>query len=146
MAAVIIASPTSPAPHVPGGARRPDLRVIHGGRSAVNRGMQRVYLRRRLLAGLAVLLLATVMWMAVVGALSLLQGPASSSPTSAATAAVPPAAAEEYIVQPGDTLWTIAERLDPPGDLRPIVDELADRAGGAVLQSGQRIDVRGLAD
>jgi hypothetical protein len=107
--------------------------------------MQRVYLRRRLLAGLAVLLLTAVIWMAVVGALSLLRGPTSNSPTSAATAAVPPAAAEEYIVQPGDTLWTIAERLDPQGDLRPVVDELADRAGGAMLQSGQRIDVRGLA-
>jgi nucleoid-associated protein YgaU len=107
--------------------------------------MQRVYLRRRLVAGAAVVLVTAVVWMAVVGALSLVRGPAAES-SSAATAAVPPAAAEAYIVQPGDTLWTIAERLDPQGDLRPVVDELADRAGSPVLQAGQRIDVRGLAD
>jgi hypothetical protein len=108
--------------------------------------MQRVYLRRRLLAGVVVLITAVVVWMAIVGALSLLRGPAASSPASAATAAVPPAAAEAYIVQPGDTLWTIAARLDPDGDLRPVVDELADRAGSPVLQAGQRIDLRGLGD
>jgi nucleoid-associated protein YgaU len=31
-----------------------------------------------------------------------------------------------YVVRQGDTLWSIAERLSPGGDPRPVVDALAD--------------------
>jgi hypothetical protein len=48
------------------------------------------------------------------------------------------------VVRPGDTLWSIATSLAPDDDVRAVVDELAERAGGADLQPGQRIDVRGL--
>ena len=45
-----------------------------------------------------------------------------------------------YVVQPGDTLWAIAERFTPEGiDVRHTVDRLSDAAGGALLQPGQRI-------
>jgi len=45
-----------------------------------------------------------------------------------------------YVVQPGDTLWEIGLRLNPPGrDIRPFVDRLIDAAGTPVLQPGQRI-------
>jgi len=45
-----------------------------------------------------------------------------------------------YVVQPGDTLWEIGLRLNPPGrDIRPFVDRLIDAAGTSVLQPGQRI-------
>lgn len=147
MAAVIIASPNSihPAPR-PAQPRRPDLRVIHGGRSSVHRGMQRVYLRRRLGVGLVAFIVTAVLWMAVVGALSFVGGSPTTSQTSAVTAAASPAAAEEYYVQPGDTLWVIARQLHPSGDIRSLVDQLADRAGGAGLQAGQRIDLHGLTD
>jgi hypothetical protein len=50
------------------------------------------------------------------------------------------------VVQPGDTLWAIARRIQPTGDVRPLVDELAHRAGGAAVVSGQRLDLSGLAD
>ena len=30
-----------------------------------------------------------------------------------------------WIVRPGDTLWSIAEAVDPSGDVRPLVDRLA---------------------
>jgi hypothetical protein len=46
-----------------------------------------------------------------------------------------------YVVRPGDTLWTIASKIAPGADPRPVVDDLADRAGGAVLQPGQRIEL-----
>ena len=56
---------------------------------------------------------------------------------------VPAGAAGEpvvYVVQPGDTLWAIAERFSPEGiDVRHTVDRLSDAAGGALLQPGQRI-------
>jgi hypothetical protein len=146
MAAVIIASPNSnhPAPR-PVSPRRPDLRVIHGGRSSANLAMRRVFLRRRLVVGLGLLIVTAVLWMAVVGALSLVGGTPTESQTSAATAAASPAAAEEYFVRPGDTLWVIARQLHPTGDIRSLVDELADRIGGARLQPGQRIDLHGLS-
>ena len=45
-----------------------------------------------------------------------------------------------YIVQPGDTLWEIADKLNPEGtDIRHTVDELAKVTGGSYLQPGQRI-------
>lgn len=46
-----------------------------------------------------------------------------------------------YVVQPGDTLWTIAERLAPDMDPRPIVAELRQRHGGSELQVGDRLDL-----
>jgi hypothetical protein len=44
-----------------------------------------------------------------------------------------------YVVQPGDTLWTIAERLDPSGDPRATTDELATQVGGDAVVPGERI-------
>lgn len=37
---------------------------------------------------------------------------------------VMPAASRTYVVRPGDTLWSIAERLRPGSDPRPIVDTI----------------------
>lgn len=44
-----------------------------------------------------------------------------------------------YRVQPGDTLWSIAQRLDPTGDPRPVVDQLSAELHGATLQPGEQI-------
>lgn len=127
----------------------PALRVIDGGRSARRSAMARVHLRRRVLAAVGLMAVLGVLGFAVVGARSLVVGDRSTpntSPASAATAAASPAAAEAYIVRPGDTLWSIAGQLHADGDVRALVDELADRAGGPVLQAGQRIDLAGLVD
>jgi Tfp pilus assembly protein FimV len=45
------------------------------------------------------------------------------------------------VVQPGDTLWSIARRLSPePGtDVRPVVDALAAARDGRPLEVGERI-------
>ena len=58
---------------------------------------------------------------------------------SAATAAR--RAASGYVVQPGDTLWSIARRLQPEGDVRPLVDQLVDLNGGTDLAVGQRLPI-----
>jgi len=150
MAAVIIPTTTSGQPsRLPARDRRPALRVIDGGRSSANRSsaeraMQRVYRRRRLAASAGLVLVVLVLSLAIVGANALIQGGSAGHSSSAATAAASPAAAEAYVVQPGDTLWTIARGLDSDGDVRPLVDALADRAGGPVLQPGQRIDLHGV--
>jgi len=44
-------------------------------------------------------------------------------------------------VMPGDTLWGIAERLDPGSDPRPLVHELSALAGKGVLQPGQVLQI-----
>jgi len=59
---------------------------------------------------------------------------AASQPRSAAA----PATAV-YVVQPGDTLWTLARRAHPTGDLRPVVGRLTAALGGRALRPGQRI-------
>ena len=46
-----------------------------------------------------------------------------------------------YTVQPGDTLWTIAERVDPSGDPRPLVAKLAAQTGSDTVAPGQKIDL-----
>jgi hypothetical protein len=76
----------------------------------------------------------------------------SSVPTAApAGPAVPtvdgpgPGPLPVYVVQPGDTLWSIARRLDPAGDVRATVDRLVERHGSAIVDVGDRIPLDGLA-
>ena len=98
-----------------------------------------VYRRRRVVV-LLVLMLAVVSFCA---AAFQLQAPRSTElrTTSAtpAAAAAAPAAQPLYVVQPGDTLWSIAASLHPDGDIRGTVDRLVERNGTAALQTGQRL-------
>jgi len=53
-----------------------------------------------------------------------------------------PAPSIHYVVEPGDTLWSIARRVAPGRDPRPVVDamvEANDLHGG--LQAGQELSV-----
>ena len=44
-----------------------------------------------------------------------------------------------YVVQPGDTLWAIAQRIHPGGDTSGYVDALVSLNGGSVIQPGQQL-------
>ena len=53
-----------------------------------------------------------------------------------------PAPQVTYVVQPGDTLWSIARRVAPGQDPRPVVDGLIranDVRGG--LEAGQELTI-----
>jgi len=50
-----------------------------------------------------------------------------------------PVAGYEYVVQPGDTLWSIATEIAPDADPRPVVDALRAANGGPVLEVGTRL-------
>jgi hypothetical protein len=51
---------------------------------------------------------------------------------------------ETYVVQRGDTLWTIATRLAPDSDPRPVVDALRSANGGAALEVGDELVLVGV--
>lgn len=120
-------------PPGPGAPRRPALRVIEGGR-APGRVAQRAVYRRRRLAAAA--LLVAVLVTALLLANAVLAGAAGGgTPTPAAGTS----SAEVHVVQPGDTLWSIAREIAPGQDARIVVDQLVALNGGAPLQVGQRL-------
>ncbi len=46
-----------------------------------------------------------------------------------------------YVVQPGDTLWSIVHSIDPSGDERPLVDKLVSQLHGTVIYPGEQVEV-----
>ena len=91
-----------------------------------------VYRRRRLVV--ATLVLSVLLGGRVAADLS------GGGPLDAPRPAPPVLVSERsHVVQPGDTLWTIARTLQPTGDVRRLVDRLAARRHGAALQVGERI-------
>jgi hypothetical protein len=44
-----------------------------------------------------------------------------------------------YVVQPGDTLWSIVVRLDPSGDPRAMMGELEKELGGDNIVPGEQL-------
>ena len=78
----------------------------------------------------------------LISSLSLLGGELIGRVTGTPGSTVVEAAGEPiiYVVQPGDTLWSIAERVSPDGrDIRHTVDRLSVVTGGSLLHPGQRI-------
>jgi nucleoid-associated protein YgaU len=93
-----------------------------------------VYRRRRVVAAALVLAVAWVgvgLGSEVVGRVS---GTDGGLPAAGASGEPVP-----YVVQPGDTWWDLAARVDPTADPRPIVDALVAANGGGVLEVGRRI-------
>jgi hypothetical protein len=110
--------------------------MVEGGRSPQRLAV--VYRRRRVAAAVLAVLLAVGALLAVRGvALAVAPSPPGSG------GAVAPAAGPTtvVVVQPGDTLWAMARRLQPEGDVRPLVDRLAEAHGNGPLQAGERLEV-----
>ena len=90
--------------------------------------------RRRLVALVAVVFLAFALVVAVRAVSGLASVDSSPRPE--------PISATEYVVQPGDTLWSIAGRIAPDDDPRAVVDALRAANGGrAELEVGTRLDL-----
>jgi nucleoid-associated protein YgaU len=62
----------------------------------------------------------------------------SSQPRPVEVRAVP-VAGQQYVVQPGDTLWSIATEIAPDADPRAVVDALRAANGGPELEVGSRL-------
>jgi hypothetical protein len=48
---------------------------------------------------------------------------------------------QQVVVQPGDTLWSIAQRAVPGHDVRPVVDRMEQMLGTSVVRAGELIPV-----
>lgn len=57
------------------------------------------------------------------------------------TATVAAAESTVVVVEPGDSLWSIARRVQPEGDVRPLVHRIVQVNGSRLLQPGQEIVV-----
>ena len=108
-------------------------------RALVRRHPAAVYRRRRLVVA-ALFLGALLAGSWVLGALG--GGPLTASEAGSSGAVslrMEPVSQATHVVQPGDTLWSIARELVPEGDVRPVVDSLAAHRDGRPLQVGERI-------
>ena len=97
---------------------------------AKSRPSARVYRRRRMVVGTALAVAVASMVTIAMGTSAIANEPGVGNQ------AVPRA----IVVQQGDTLWEIARRIAPTGNISNLVDELV-RINGADLQVGQIIRV-----
>jgi Tfp pilus assembly protein FimV len=131
--------------HLDPSPSRPDLRLLPP------LGPTRAdYARRRLAVLLVALLLAVLAVRLVAG---LTSGPETTvstgstgapavtvhSPLAYGASGTPVPDGATYVVQPGDTVWSIAAQLAPGADVRGMVDRLVGLNGGAALEVGQRL-------
>lgn len=89
---------------------------------------------RRLLPGVATLVALAGLWLGG-GMLAAGQHP----PLAVLPGSVKTPAGYVYVVRPGDTLWSIATRLQPGGDPRVLVAELESQVPGGTLVPGSRL-------
>lgn len=102
----------------------------HGVRTPTRRGPSTAVRRRRtLLAAMGLLLVGLALPLSGTGGNSHATGSAPAETGRPFT----------YTVRSGDTLWTIAERVDPNADPRPLVARLAAQTGSDTVVPGERI-------
>ena len=86
------------------------------------------YRRRRIVVAAVVLVLAALGWRLGSG---LAVAPGDDSQ--------PPPAPASYVVQPGDTLWSTADRVGGDRDVRAVVADLIAENGGDTVYVGHRV-------
>ncbi len=91
-----------------------------------------VYIRRRLLVGLVVFVVAVFVVFGAGNVLANRGGAPASTPTVR-----PAAASATYVARSGDTLWSIAAAHHGTHSLSSYVDALIEANGGTSLQVGQ---------
>jgi len=93
-------------------------------------------------AFVAALVVGLVLLMAQAGAAlggSSLATPERST-TSAGASVASASAVRHTVVRPGDSLWSVASRLAPGSDPRPVVDALSEARDGAPLTPGETVE------
>lgn len=118
----------------------PDYRPPGPARSVRRAPSKRVaHRRRRLAVVVALVAVAFVVQLVLHSASAWLGGGSLAASEPRSPAAATASASSVHVVQPGDTLWTLARRAQPTGDVRPLVGRLAAAQDGRALRPGQRI-------
>jgi nucleoid-associated protein YgaU len=118
------------------------IAVVIPGQFGEFRSASQVYARRRLMV---VLTMAAIVLVLVVSAGRVVAnrgGAPASAPTIRPANAVVvggDVAADVYVVQPGDTLWSIGEQFHGRAALADYVDALVSANGGTELQVSQAL-------
>jgi LysM domain len=132
---VVAYAPIAP-PRRPEVSHELERRVLE--RRAGERRVRSAKIRRRRLHVLGVTLatigLAALLWFGTSAMASQSQARLQVLPGSVKTAH-----GYLYRVQPGDTVWSIATRLDPSGDPRQLVGQIESEIGGTNLQVGTQV-------
>ena len=134
-------------PPGPRGSDRPPLRVLQGGRAPARLTQQATFRRRRLVVALVALGLVAVLTLLAISVMTRIAGgtpsPAAGelSPTSAAAASAAGVAAPTAVVQPGDTLWSIADEAVPGADVRITVDRIIALNGSSPIMVGEELEL-----
>ncbi len=102
--------------------------VVH---QSGHRASARVYRRRRLVAAIIGLVL---LGGSIMGLVTIFGGQARAAQNLAGLSATP----RVVIAQPGDTLWAIARRVVPVGNITTLVDQLV-QMNGAEIVAGQEV-------
>lgn len=123
----------------------PRLRVLPGGRA--DRPSSAVLWRRRVVALALATVLVVVTWWGISAALrSMLGSPAGGTPAPGPAGSelvgepISPEAGV-YVVQEGDTLASIAQRLDADGAWQDTASRLVAQNGPDAVQPGQRLQL-----
>lgn len=124
--------PLAPHTSVPAGAPLAPRRSVPAGAALGARQLRRRAACGRLAAATLTVVGLAALWFGA-GALRGLEGHVVPV-RLAGTASV--AGGYRYVAQPGDSLWSIAARVEPDSDPRPLVDELAAELHGRTLQPG----------
>ncbi len=124
----------------PAAGGRPALRLVssdgrpigavRGAPQVRRRQAAGVYRRRRLMVGAVAVLSGFVGVLAVDAVVGGGSGATSGGP-------------EVHVVQPGDTVWSIAERYADPGELPMLVEQLLRANGGSQIRVGQALVMPG---
>lgn len=117
-----------PASAVLGVRRGPDVTVRRAARARVQRR------RRRLVLGVA----AAGLCAGLALPLSVLGG---ATPQAVGVPGTTLTGSTVYVVQAGDTVWSIASRFDRGGDPRPLAEAIAKETGSATVVPGERIAI-----
>ncbi len=106
-----------------------------------------VYVRRRLVVALVASAMCLLVGLAAHSALADRGGVPASTPAvrsaqsavfaGSPTALASTALARAYLVQPGDTLWSLAERFHAQRSIADYADHLVSINGGTTLEVGQ---------
>lgn len=122
---------------------RSTRRPVHSTRRPVHSTRQVV--RRRLVSLVGVVIVALVLVFglgAVFAVLDSLSTPPAAVQASTRVGGLTPAeVGRVVVVQSGDTLTSIAHRVQPKGDVSALVDRLARSHGPAPLRPGERLVV-----